>query len=112
VVKGANWFAVWAASVMSVPPWPSAAVNEARGHVVAKQRNLRDVGSLLDRDARQIDALLRTEVCHLAGEGRGLVEPQRAGWKGERYLSASGTLTSSTVPAAIVAGAFPHSRPR
>ena len=28
VVNGTNWFAVCAASVMSVPPWPSAAVTK------------------------------------------------------------------------------------
>jgi hypothetical protein len=28
VVKGANWFAVCAPSVMSVPPWPSAAATK------------------------------------------------------------------------------------
>ena len=28
VVNGTNGFAAWAASVMSVPPWPSAAVTK------------------------------------------------------------------------------------
>jgi len=38
-------------------------------------------------DARQIDAFLRAEVRHLAGESRGPVEPQRAGWTCEGHLS-------------------------
>jgi hypothetical protein len=36
VVNGINWFAVCAASVMSVPPWPSAAGLKPSSHVVAE----------------------------------------------------------------------------
>jgi hypothetical protein len=102
--------------------------DETRGHVVAEEGNFRDVGSLLDRqdaagvaavirvsqrrvdaewDSRKVDTLLRAEVRHLPGEDRGLsshnlpVEPAKVTWP------ESETLTSSTVPAAIVAGALP-----
>jgi hypothetical protein len=79
--------------------------DKTRSDVVAEKRNFRDVGSLLDldkmppvsllfseypsaiwapkADARQADALLHAEVRHLAGEGRGPFEPQRAGWTRE-----------------------------
>jgi hypothetical protein len=44
--------------VTSVPPWPSAA-DKTRSHVVAEERKLRDVGSLLDRqDAAGVAAVL------------------------------------------------------
>ena len=87
--------------------------DETRSHVVSEERNFRDVGSILDRqdapgvaavlrvpqrrvepdgDIRQVDAFLRAEVRYFASEGRGPVEPQRAGWTGERQLTRIGHL--------------------
>ena len=84
--------------------------DKTRSHVVAEERKLRDVGTVgnpqrpagvaavlgvpqrrvdAEPDARQIDAFLRAEVRHLAREGRGVVEPQRAGWTCKGYSARS-----------------------